>query len=105
MRSDNATYLQQGPEGKFYYRMVDTVLSRDKNWTQWKADSCPNIQRDPVSTDDFIEARKGAQRACAPRRIKANPLGSVNLDFLSDAANGDGLRKLMAPERYVLRQR
>ena len=99
MRSDIAMYLQQGPEGKFYYRMVDTVLSRDKNWTQWKIDGCPPIQRDPVSTADFVEARKGAQKACAPKRLKANPLGSVSLHFLSDTEGRDGLRKLTEPER------
>ena len=99
MRSDVATYLQQGPEGKFYYRMVDTVLSRDKNWTQWKAESCPDIQRQSVSAEEFVEARKGAQKACASKRLKANPLGSVNLNFLSESGTGDGLKKLMDPER------
>lgn len=101
MRSDIATYLQQGPEGKFYYRMVDTVLSRDKNWTQWKAESCPEIQRPSVSAEDFIVARKGAQKACATKRLKATPLGSLNLSFLSEVGNGDGLNKLTDPERSV----
>ncbi|KAL8789236.1 MAG: hypothetical protein Q9195_006945 [Heterodermia aff. obscurata] len=99
MRSDIATYLQQGPEGKFYYRMVDTVLSRDKNWTHWKAESCPKIQRPPVSAQDFVDARKGAQKACATKRLKANPLGSLNLGFLSEGS-GDGLKKLSDSERY-----
>ena len=101
MRSEIATYLQQGPEGKFYYRMVDTVLSRDKNWTHWKAESCPKIQRPPVSAEEFVDARKGAQKACTTKRLKANPLGSLNLNFLSEVGNGDGLKKLSDSERLV----
>lgn len=99
MRSDIATYLQQGPEGKFYYRMVDTVLSRDKNWVRWKAEGCPPIERPVVSAEDFVNARNGAQKACANRRLRATPMGSLDLKFLSDAESLDGLEKLKDPER------
>ena len=53
----------------------------------------------PVSAENFSEARKGAQKACATKRLRANPLGSVSLDFLSEAGNGEGLKKLTDPER------
>lgn len=99
MRSEIATYLQQGPEGKFYYRMVDTVLSRDKNWVHWKAEGCPPIQRDPVSAGDFSEAEKGTQKACANKRLRATPMGSLDLKFLSDGGDSDGMEKLKDPER------
>ena len=48
-----------------------------------------------------MEARKGAQKACVTRKLKLNPLGSVNLNFLSEAESGDGLKKLTNPERSV----
>lgn len=99
MRSEIATYLQQGPEGKFYYRMVDTVLSRDKNWVHWKAEGCPPIQRDPVSASDYSEAEKGTQKACANKRLRATPMGSLDLRFLSDGGDTDGIEKLKDPER------
>jgi THO complex subunit 1 len=99
MRTEIATYLQQGLEGKFYYRMVDTVLSRDKNWAHWKADGCPLIARTPVSADDFANAQKGAQRVCANKKLRATPVGSLDLRFLSDGANSDGLEKLKHPDR------
>ena len=99
MKSDIAAYLQQGPEGKFYYRMVDTVLSRDKNWAHWKAEGCPLIERTSVSAEHFAEAKKGAQKACANKRLKATPLGSLDLNFLSDAGSGDGFRRLAESER------
>ena len=99
MRTEIANYLQQGPEGRYYYRMVDTVLSRDKNWVHWKAESCPAYQRDCISTEDYIEARNGAQKACANKRIRATPLGSLDLGFLSDGESTDGLMKFMATER------
>lgn len=102
MRNHIATYLQQGPEGKFYYRMVDTVLSRDKNWVHWKAEGCPPIQREPVSSEDFTEAARGAQRACVNKKLKATPLGSLDLRFLSDDGGIVGMEKLKDPERYSI---
>ena len=99
MRAEIATYLQQGPEGKFYYRMVDTVLSRDKNWVHWKAENCPPIQREPVSAEDFSEAEKGAQKACANKRLRATPMGALDLKFLSDGGNSGVMEKLKDPER------
>lgn len=102
MRSEIATYLQQGQEGKFYYRMVDTVLSRDKNWAHWKTDSCPLIARVPISADDFVKAQKEASRVCTNKRLRANPMGALDLRFLSDGATADGLEKLKHPDRYDL---
>jgi len=102
MRNDIALYLQQGPEGKFYYRMVDTVLSRDKNWVHWKAENCPPIAREPIAADDFVEAEKGAQKACANKRLRATPMGTLDLKFLSDAGNAEGMDGLKEPERYTI---
>ena len=98
-RSEIAAYLQQGPEGKFYYRMVDTVLSRDKNWVHWKAEGCPPIARDRVSAKDFWEAEKGAQKACANKKLRTTPIGSLDLRFLSDGGDAEGMEKLKNPER------
>ncbi len=101
MKSVIAAYLQQGPEGKFYYRMVDTVLSRDKNWVRWKAENCPPIERPPVSAQDFLDARQGAQKASAGKRLRATPLGSLDISFLSDAENLNGLERLKDPDRQA----
>jgi THO complex subunit 1 len=101
MKTDIATYLQQGTEGKFYYRMVDTVLSRDKNWARWKAENCPPFQRPPMSAETFAEAKTGAQKACTNKRLRAVPLGSLDLKFLSDGEHADGLEKFQDPERLV----
>lgn len=99
MRNSIATYLQEGPEGKFYYRMVDTVLSRDKNWVHWKAEGCPLIERNPVSADDFAEAEKGAQKACTNKRLRPMPMGSLDLRFLSDGGDTEGMETLKHSER------
>lgn len=101
MRSAIASYLQEGSDGKFYYRMVDNVLSRDKNWVRWKIESCPPIERDPVSTGDYMKARSGAKRACTNRRLKAVPLGSIDLSFLSDMDNVNSLETLKVPGRFT----
>ena len=99
-RNEIATYLQEGPEGKFYYRMVDTVLSRDKNWVHWKAEGCPLIARDPVSPADFAEAEKNAQKACTNRKLRPSAMGALDLTFLSQNRDGNGMDALKAPSRY-----
>ncbi|KAI4174108.1 MAG: hypothetical protein LQ343_002554 [Gyalolechia ehrenbergii] len=104
-RAEIATYLQQGQEGKFYYRMVDTVLSRDKNWVHWKAEGCPLIEQPPLTAESVLESQKGAAKACAPRRIRPTPMGSLDLSFLSntgDEGQAQGLEALKNPERYLL---
>ncbi|KAL8658351.1 MAG: hypothetical protein Q9226_001061 [Calogaya cf. arnoldii] len=105
MRAEIAVYLQQGQEGKFYYRMVDTVLSRDKNWVHWKAEGCPLIKQPPIASESFIESQKGAQKTSAPKRIRPTPMGSLDLDFLlntGDEGQAHGLEILKKPARYNL---
>ncbi|KAL9058346.1 MAG: hypothetical protein Q9162_001801 [Coniocarpon cinnabarinum] len=87
-------YLQEGPDGKLYYRMVDNVLSRDKNWVAWKVESCHEITRPPVSFDEYMKSEEGVKRMCAPRRIKPQVMGSLNLDFLDEKNQDLGLDRL-----------
>lgn len=95
-----ASYLQEGPEGKFYYRMVDTVLTRDHNWVRWKSESCPEISRPPVSAADFLETQKASTRIFANKRLRPVPMGALDVSFLDETKAG-GLEALKQPERYV----
>lgn len=88
-----ASYLQQGNgnEGKFYYRMVDTVLSRDKNWVRWKADSCPSIDRPPIKVEEYLEAQQRLKKLCTKHSLPPPP-GAAELDFLSKNTSLDSLK-------------
>ena len=88
-----ASYLQQGNgnEGKFYYRMVDTVLSRDKNWVRWKADSCPSIDRPPIKIEDYRDAQQTLKKLCTKHSLPPPP-GAAELDFLSRNMSLDSLK-------------
>lgn len=88
-----ASYLQQGNgnEGKFYYRMVDTVLSRDKNWVRWKADSCPSIDRPPVQVEEYLAAQQTLKNLCTKHPLPPPP-GAAELDFLSKDMSLDSLK-------------
>lgn len=95
-----ADYLQDGPDGKFYYRMVDTVLSRDKNWVRWKMENCQPFTRDRVPTKDFQEAKSGAESELR-RKTVSRPMGkNSSLQFLNSDAE-KGLAKLKQADRYV----
>ena len=90
MKSTIANYLQEGPDGKFYYRMVDTVLSRDKNWVRWKMENCPPIAREPIASNDLTEAKTLSQRAFTHKRMRATPLGALDLGFLVESSGASG---------------
>ncbi|KAL4877294.1 THO complex subunit 1 transcription elongation factor-domain-containing protein [Aspergillus karnatakaensis] len=100
MRRSIEGYLQEGAGGKFYYRMVDTVLSRDKNWVRWKAEGCPPIERPAISVDEYLEARGKAIKAYTNKHIKANPMGSLDLKFLSESESLSGIERLKESGRF-----
>ena len=81
--------------------MVDTVLSRDKNWVRWKAESCPAIEKAAVSAKEWDEAKDGVRKASAVRPMRDVPLGSLDLGFLSDTDPAGALQKLKSSDRWV----
>jgi THO complex subunit 1 len=95
-----ASYLQQGSsnEGKFYYRMVDTVLSRDKNWVRWKAENCPPIDRPSVDVQQHLDAQKALEKLCIKKPLPTPP-GASDLEFLSETAPIESLKD---PSRYTV---
>ncbi|KAG6039979.1 hypothetical protein E4U41_001771 [Claviceps citrina] len=101
-KSTISDYLKRGVDGPYFYRMVETVLARDKNWVFWKMASCPPIQRDPVSAAVFNEARAAAQRSATIKRLRPTPMGSMSLDFLKDGDDESLLQQLKCSERYEL---
>lgn len=100
IRTKITNYLQQGHDGSFFYRMVSTVLARDKNWIWWKIQRCPQIVAEAVSAEDYLSARKGAVQAVAPRRMRAKPMGAMDLTFLSEAGSVRGLESMKNPARF-----
>lgn len=99
-----ANYLQEGPDGKFYYRMVDTVLSRDKNWVRWKMENCQPFTRKRVDTADFLTSKSDAVRAVAKKRPNEPTGVPRSLDFLYNTEAEEGLAQLRQRDRYVLAQ-
>ncbi|KAF2748215.1 hypothetical protein M011DRAFT_401168 [Sporormia fimetaria CBS 119925] len=99
IKNNIANYLQEGLDGKFYYRMVDTVLSRDKNWVRWKMENCQPFTRDRVATKDFLEAGSGAD---AERRRLADVASkrSAEFRFVSHRGAGKGVAKLKQAKRW-----
>lgn len=102
MKASISDYLKQGSEGPYFFRMVDTVLSRDKNWVRWKIENCPPIELPPVSAETFNDAKRVAGKLAATKRLRAAPMGSLSLDFLDDEDEADPLDKFRNPERYSL---
>ncbi|RMD44283.1 hypothetical protein DV735_g772, partial [Chaetothyriales sp. CBS 134920] len=105
-RAAMASYLQQqgsGNEGKMYYRMVDTVLSRDKNWVRWKAESCPPITRASVEVESYLKAQSKLERiASDATRPLLNPPGASEFDFLLKPTTTESLKQPRQKGRYKI---
>jgi THO complex subunit 1 len=99
IKNSIANYLQDGPDGKSYYRMVDTVLSRDKNWVRWKMESCKTFTRDRVLADKFVDCRGAARRAVVQRRLPQPASSTLDMYFLSNTELQKGLSQLKHHER------
>ena len=98
-RSQIASYLAAGQEGKFYYRMVDTVLARDKNWVHWKYESCPPFSRPAVSGADFLSATSSAAGISRTKKLRTTPMNAFDISFLADEDGTMMLDKLRNPAR------
>jgi THO complex subunit 1 len=60
------------------------VLSRDKNWVQWKLEFCNQIRQPPIHSDEFNAAQQGAKRICKPTMLRSSPMGALDLSFLKE---------------------
>jgi len=79
--------------------MVDTVLSRDKNWVRWKMENCQSFTRDRVAANDFLESKSGARQAVADKKAP-KPMGMpATLRFLSSEETEKGLEELTEEDR------
>ncbi|KAI1393783.1 THO complex subunit 1 transcription elongation factor-domain-containing protein [Hypoxylon trugodes] len=102
MKERITTYIQAENDGYFFFRVVESVISRDKGWVRWKVESCPPIKRDPVSPDDFNEAKASAKRIATNKRLRPIPMGSLSLEFLKEEDSEVAMEKLKDPERWKL---
>jgi THO complex subunit 1 len=82
--------------------MVETVLSRDKNWARWKIDNCPSIAKPAVTPEEYAESKVSASKVTANKRIRPNPLGSLDLKFLYEGGGKGDLDRLKDSSRYQL---
>ncbi|KAG9243786.1 guanylate kinase [Calycina marina] len=93
-------YLKLGQDGPFFMRMVDTVLSRDKNWVRWKIENCQPISKPSTTPKDYTSAKAAVTKLTSNKRLRPTPLGSLDLKFLVDTSNKNGLERLKDPSRY-----
>ncbi len=102
MKERITSYLQGGPDGYFFFRIVDSVLSRDKGLVFWKAESCPTIEKPAVSPTEYSEAMAAVRRLATNKKLRPTPMGSMSLDFLREDDGSAALEQLTDPERWKL---
>ncbi|KAI1376765.1 THO complex subunit 1 transcription elongation factor-domain-containing protein [Hypoxylon crocopeplum] len=102
MKDRITTYVQAENDGFFFFRVVESVISRDKNWVRWKVESCPPIKREPLPAAEFQEAKASAKRIATNKRLRATPMGSLSLDFLKEEDDETATEKLKNPAKWKL---
>ncbi|KAH9906171.1 THO complex subunit 1 transcription elongation factor-domain-containing protein [Xylariomycetidae sp. FL2044] len=102
MKDRITSYIQAEPDGFFFFRVIESVISRDKNWVRWKVESCPEIKRDPVAPAEFNEAVVSVKRIATNKRLRPTPMGSLSLDFLKEENSETAMEKLKDPSRWKL---
>lgn len=102
MKKTIADYIKRAGDGPFFYRMVETVLSRDKNWAWWKIRGCPPIEKPAISPEEYIKMKAAARKTTASKRLRPNPIGSLDLAFLNEGPSSSGLDRLKDPSKYEL---
>ncbi|KAI0976209.1 THO complex subunit 1 transcription elongation factor-domain-containing protein [Xylaria arbuscula] len=101
MKDRITAYIQADSDGYFFFRVVESVISRDKGWVRWKVENCPPIERPSVSPTEFNDAKTGAKRLATSRRPKAG-MTSLSLAFMDAADDGQSLEKLKDPAKWKL---
>ena len=102
MKERITVYLQAGPDGYFFFRIVDSVLSRDKGWVYWKAESCPTIEKPAVSPEEYSEAMASIRQMATSKKFRKPPMGALTLNFLKEDDGGAALERLKDPTRWKL---
>lgn len=102
MKVNVTEYLKTAPDGHFFLRMVETILSRDKNWVRWKIENCPPIERAPISPKEWTSAMSIAKREATSKKVRLNSTNPLNLDFLKERDDVDVMEELKDPKRYKL---
>lgn len=102
MKSDVTEYLKSAHDGHFFYRMVETILSRDKNWVRWKIENCPPIERPAVSPQEWAKGMEEAKVNATGKKIRPNTMHSLSLDFFKDDDDETAVEELKNPKRFKL---
>jgi THO complex subunit 1 len=102
MKESLRDYIKKDFEGAFFLRMVESVISRDKNWARWKIENCPSFARDSITAQEYALAKGSARQATTRKRPRGNNWAVLDLTFLSQGDTRNGLERLKDPLRYQL---
>lgn len=45
-------------------RLINTVLTREQNWVQWKAEGCHPFDKAPLPSAEFLDSKNRAMNHC-----------------------------------------
>ena len=71
------------PQGRLFSRLVQTTTSLEKNWVNWKADSCKPYELEPF-VDHVMKKRKKLSGSLSSRR---DYLGNDDMTKLWEKGN------------------
>lgn len=63
-------------------RLINTVLTREQNWVQWKAEGCHPFDKSPLAPAEFLSSKTGAASHCQGARPYPFVMGTPSLSRL-----------------------
>ncbi|KAN0062569.1 hypothetical protein ACQY0O_005101 [Thecaphora frezii] len=70
------------PNGRVYFETVLEVLKRESNWIRWKTESCPSIEKPPLSPEQITAFANARALLLRPPTPYPHALGTAALSEL-----------------------
>ncbi|KAA8910679.1 THO complex, subunit THOC1 [Sphaerosporella brunnea] len=74
--------LQPNTIGRLFMRLINTVLTREQNWVQWKVEGCHGFDLAPLPSSEFQDAKSKAVNHCKAERPFPYVMGTPTLNRL-----------------------
>lgn len=88
-------------ENDIFYKTINEVLAREKNWILWKAQLCQTFEKEPLNKEEYPKAREQRQRITKTPMPYRHKLGTATLTELWKTGESNSLEDLESPSRYA----
>ncbi|GAO47489.1 hypothetical protein SAICODRAFT_93464 [Saitoella complicata NRRL Y-17804] len=103
MRKEAADIIKRSsPNGEGFLADLEGIMDRDKNWLNWKLDSCYAFGESPIPSETIADASTKLKKSTEGLRPYMHSLGTPTLTKLWKTGSGFTLEDLSQPKRHTV---